>query len=146
MPRRFRFSYSHLIAHAWECVYLVVKSEHQESAQAFYEASQHASLPVVIVAIPRTSAAIEFFPIPGQKLSCPAQKRIRESAGDVMRGSVAKKRTVNVRADGGVIRGVHRDRAPAFAAQLAEMLRDDASYRAGKVLDFPGRSRTGEIA
>lgn len=141
--RRFRFAYTSLIAHAQDRGYLVVKSEHQESAQMYFESSQGAGLPVVIVAIPRTSASIEFCPVPGRKLSIPAQDRIREDATVAMKGSVARNRVVRVHADGGVIRGIRRDRIPAFAGQLATVLRDPISYRAGKVLVFPDRSRTG---
>lgn len=143
---RFRFRYAALIADAQRRGFLLAKSEHAESAQAFFEASRDAGLPVVIVAIPRTSAAIEFCPVPGRKLSVPAQERIRDDATTAMTGSVARRCAITVDADGGVIRGVHRDRASVFAAQIADVLRDESSYRDGKVLVFPGGSRTGGAA
>ncbi len=123
--------------------FLIVKSESTECAQDYYEACQDAGLPALVVAIPRTSAVIELFAIPGQKLSGPAQERIREHAGDAMRGSVARNRSITVDGDGGIIRGVHRDRARDIAGQIAAVLRDESSYRDGKVLVFPGGSRTG---
>jgi uncharacterized protein (DUF983 family) len=52
--------------------FLIVKSESTECAQDYYERCRDDGLPVVIIAIPRTSAAIEFCPVPGRKLSVPA--------------------------------------------------------------------------
>lgn len=126
--------------------FLIVTTAAPQLAQDYYEACHDAGVPAVIVAIPRTSAVIEVFPIPGQKLSGPAQERIREYAGDAMRGSVARTRSITVDADGGIIRGVHRDRTRDLAGQIANVLRDESSYRDGKLLAFPGGSRTGGAA
>jgi hypothetical protein len=63
-----------------------------------------------------------------------------------MKGSVARNRIVSVNADGGDIRGVHRDRIPAFAGQVAAVLGDPASYHDDKVVALHAHARIGGSA